>query len=920
MAKLGWGTPTLITLSLGVIIEIPGQHRDPRRAASSRCPTEDDAAPHPAGQLRRRDRVRQASALCFFAALFESRILFMTHRGRDGPAGRVGRRRRTSCSASAASTRASTRRRCRSRARADRRSTSSTSLGAASASRRYFAVTSNTVQFGAHAELLLRLRRLRHRGRASASTRCSSSRRSTSSSRSRASFSLKVFGVGVFSVRLELKLEGPTPWRAQGTGLDLAAVLRHRRRLRHHLGRASATPSLPPVAVLPLLEPSWPSRRTGRRVPAAGREPARLAARARARATALVLHPVGTLRVSQRAVPLDLTARQGRRPASPPTSTQARPRRRRTAARQAAPTRRSRSRPRSSRTSTTRRSCRTPAYEADRGRHRAAVAGDAAARRARRQARRPLRADHHRHELPPLPPPLPRLPRRAVRALPATAPASPVAAVAAAPARQLRAVRRRVAVGGEASSSRSPPTTPRSGADAAFTSEAEARERPRGAAGGRPALAGALHVVPDVRGRRRMTTPLAHLLVPALAAPGARQRDHAADRRRRRSSCARASVHARSQVTGEPVGGGADRRGAVPRDVAALRARRRRRHRPARDRHAPSRATGSPTSSPTTCRCVEFYDEDFPWRYTPAAPDGDRRGCARGSRWSCWREDEFDGGGRRRGRPLPFIDGRRPRPCCPPPTSCGPGRTCTSTAARPAATPSSSRPTWARCCRGCRPSLDENPDLAYSRLLCPRRLDRERRLPRLPGPGVRDRAAGRRSATTRRRAARDAPRPGRPTRAARAGVEHCPYYYRWYFRTGAAGRLRVPGPAAAGRSRSTRASARATWTCSAPASNLPGIADPDLGGVLRLGGALRCPRATSPDDELAEVERVRALGRARIPHPSSAALAALRQPAPTTTPAQPPTTPTPRPASGRASSDDPDPLDHRRRSTAAGTR
>ncbi len=38
MAKLGWGTPTLVTASLGVIIEIPRQHRDPRRAQGGVAP------------------------------------------------------------------------------------------------------------------------------------------------------------------------------------------------------------------------------------------------------------------------------------------------------------------------------------------------------------------------------------------------------------------------------------------------------------------------------------------------------------------------------------------------------------------------------------------------------------------------------------------------------------------------------------------------------------------------------------------------------------------------------------------------------------------------------------------------------------------------------------------------------------------
>ena len=52
---------------------------------------------------------------------------------------------------------------------------------------------------------------------------------------------------------------------------------------------------------------------------------------------------------------------------------------------------------------------------------------------------------------------------------------------------------------------------------------------------------------------------------------------------------------------------------------------------------------------------VDFYDEDFPWRYTPAAPDGS------GLRLRPWitlvvlSEDEFKEGGMRRKRALPYI-------------------------------------------------------------------------------------------------------------------------------------------------------------------------------------------------------------------------------------------------------------------------
>jgi hypothetical protein len=48
---------------------------------------------------------------------------------------------------------------------------------------------------------------------------------------------------------------------------------------------------------------------------------------------------------------------------------------------------------------------------------------------------------------------------------------------------------------------------------------------------------------------------------------------------------------------------------------------------------------------------VEFYDEDFPWRYTPARPDGERL-----RPWIVWlvlRDDEFVRDDRR--LPLPVI-------------------------------------------------------------------------------------------------------------------------------------------------------------------------------------------------------------------------------------------------------------------------
>ena len=69
-----------------------------------------------------------------------------------------------------------------------------------------------------------------------------------------------------------------------------------------------------------------------------------------------------------------------------------------------------------------------------------------------------------------------------------------------------------------------------------------------------------------------------------------------------------------------------------------------------------------------------------------------------------------------------------------------------------------------------------------------------------------------------------------------------PFYYRWYFRTGSKGdfeylvTLLKPQPV------DTRVGTR-DMDVQDPGSNIPGITDPTLGGVLQLGGALRGARS-----------------------------------------------------------------------------
>src|SRR4030095_855458 len=79
MAKLGWGTPTLVSVSLGVILEIPGKIAV-LGVLKIALPAEEAALivlqANFAGALE-----FDKSRLYFFAALFESRVLFLTLEG-----------------------------------------------------------------------------------------------------------------------------------------------------------------------------------------------------------------------------------------------------------------------------------------------------------------------------------------------------------------------------------------------------------------------------------------------------------------------------------------------------------------------------------------------------------------------------------------------------------------------------------------------------------------------------------------------------------------------------------------------------------------------------------------------------------------------------------------------------------------------
>ncbi|HEX6685143.1 MAG TPA: hypothetical protein VF062_20300 [Candidatus Limnocylindrales bacterium] len=264
---------------------------------------------------------------------------------------------------------------------------------------------------------------------------------------------------------------------------------------------------------------------------------------------------------------------------------------------------------------------------------------------------------------------------------------------------------------------------------------------------------------------------------------------------------------------------------------------------------------------------IEFYDEDFPWRYTPTQADN----LGRLSPWLALvvlAADEFTEGTKLPEAPLPFVT--VPDFAVLPPAGQlhGWAHVHVNRSVTGNGTVSESMPeVLARL----EEILDENPDLASSRLMCPRLLQPRTAyhaflVPalesgRLAGLGLDPRG------TPEIMHGSWVPYDGRPA------ADRLCYYHRWSFHTSPAGdfeqlvRLLKPRPADA-RVGNRDIDARR------PGADLPGIDDPELGGVLRLGGALKVPDTALTEEELAEAQRYEDWDQP-FPHPFQQSLATL---------------------------------------------
>ncbi len=301
MAKLGWGTPTLISVSLGVIIEIPGNIAI-LGVLKIALPAEEAALVviqvNFAGAIEF-DKKR----LYFFAALFESRILFLTLEGEMGLLVAWGDDANFVVSVGGFHPRFNPPPLPFPSPRRIAISILNTSV-ARIRTETYFAVTSNTVQFGSKTEVMFDVGVARVDGHLAFDALFQFSPFYFIIEIS-AGVSLKVFGVGLFSIRLQFALEGPTPWRAHGTGTLSLFFFDVSADFDITWGDSQDT-TLPPLPVMPLLRAEFEKVDNWKaELPARSNLLVSLRKLSETE-TAQVLHPLGTLRVSQRAVPLDL--------------------------------------------------------------------------------------------------------------------------------------------------------------------------------------------------------------------------------------------------------------------------------------------------------------------------------------------------------------------------------------------------------------------------------------------------------------------------------------------------------------------------------------------------------------------------------------------------------------------------------------
>lgn len=302
MAKLGWGEPTLVSVSLGVVMVIPPADVAVLGVLRLALPADELAIlvlqVDFAGALE-----FSKQRIYFFASLYDSHLLFITIQGEMGLLFAWGDDANFVVSVGGFHPRFNppplpfpTPQRIQvdvinesyARIRCDG----------------YFAVTTNTVQFGSHSDMFFGFSALSVEGHSGFDALIQFSPFHFTVEIS-TSFTVKVFGVGVWGLGIDLTLEGPTPWHAHGTASISFFFFSVDVSIDFTWGDARDT-TLPPVAVMPIVAGELGKRSNWKAELPTGSNLLVSLRQLPPDEAALVLHPAGSLQVSQRAVPLDL--------------------------------------------------------------------------------------------------------------------------------------------------------------------------------------------------------------------------------------------------------------------------------------------------------------------------------------------------------------------------------------------------------------------------------------------------------------------------------------------------------------------------------------------------------------------------------------------------------------------------------------
>lgn len=309
MVKLGWGTPTLISISLGIIIEIRVNNGGGIERIAIlgvlKCILPDEEAALLVLQVSFIGAIDfQKKNAFFFASIFESRVLFITIEGEMGVLVAWGDDSNFVVSVGGFHPRFNPPPLPFPVPKRVALNILNESWGKIRVEG-YFAVTTNTVQLGCKLELYFGFSEFKIEGHLAFDALFQFDPFYFIIEIS-GKVSLKVFGFDLFTISLKFSLEGTSPWRATGYGKLKILFFSFKAKFDKTWGDSKNT-KLPPISIIPLLEAELQNIQNWQALEPASTSGLLVSLREVPDSDdSIALHPVGTLRVSQRALPLKI--------------------------------------------------------------------------------------------------------------------------------------------------------------------------------------------------------------------------------------------------------------------------------------------------------------------------------------------------------------------------------------------------------------------------------------------------------------------------------------------------------------------------------------------------------------------------------------------------------------------------------------